>query len=97
MAAAKAVKLSERDLTRIGRALAEPRRVQILKQIGACQGELACRLILEKQDIAPATLSHHLKELEAAGLIDTARDGKFVNVSVKRDVLRAYLAHLSEI
>ena len=71
--------------------------MQILKQIGACQGGLACQLILEKQDIAAATLSHHLKELETAGLIDTARDGKFVNVSVKREVLRAYLAHLSEI
>jgi len=91
------VKLSEREVTRIARALAEPRRLQILKQIGACSGALACRVILEKQDIAPATLSHHLKELETAGLITASRDGKFVNVVVRRDVLRAYLDQLSEI
>ena len=95
--AAKVVKLSERDVTRIARALAEPRRLQILKQIGACETAIACRVLLEKQDIAPATLSHHLKELESAGLIDTSREGKFVNVELKRDVLRAYVAQLSEI
>ena len=41
-------------------------------------------MILEKQDIAPATLSHHLKELETAGLITASRDGKFANVVVRR-------------
>jgi ArsR family transcriptional regulator len=99
MAAAKNVQLSEREVTRIARALAEPRRLQILKQIGSCaEGKaLACRFILEKQDISPATLSHHLKELETADLIETSRDGKYVLVKVKRDVLRAYLAQLSEI
>jgi ArsR family transcriptional regulator len=98
VASEKPVKLSERDAARIARALAEPRRVQILKQIGGCvEGALACRFILEQQDIAPATLSHHLKELETANLIETSRDGKFVLVRVKRDVLRAYLQQLSEI
>lgn len=98
MTAAKAPKLTEREVTRIARALAEPRRLQILKQIGGCDGGgLACRFILEKQDISPATLSHHLKELETADLIETSRDGKFVLVTVKRDVLRAYLEQLSEI
>lgn len=98
MAAAKGVKLTEREVTRIARALAEPRRLQILKQIGSCDDQaLACRFILEKQDISPATLSHHLKELETADLIETSRDGKYVLVSVKRDVLRAYLDQLSEI
>jgi ArsR family transcriptional regulator len=98
MAAAKSIKLSEREVTRIARALAEPRRLQILKQIGGCDDKaLACRFILEKQDISPATLSHHLKELETADLIETSRDGKYVLVKVKRDVLRAYLEQLSEI
>jgi ArsR family transcriptional regulator, arsenate/arsenite/antimonite-responsive transcriptional repressor len=98
VASEKHLKLSDRDAARIARALAEPRRVQILKQVGGCvEGALACRFILEQQDIAPATLSHHLKELETANLIETSRDGKFVLVRVKRDVLRAYLQQLSEI
>ena len=98
MASAKAVKLSDREVTRIARALAEPRRLQILKQIGGCgDGALACRFILEKQDIAPATLSHHLKELESCGLIEISRRGKFIDVTFCRPTWEAYLAELKNI
>jgi ArsR family transcriptional regulator len=89
--------LKGRQLERIAKALAEPRRLQLLKQIGAKDEATACRDLLDAQRISPATLSHHLKELETAGLIRVTREGKTMQVTLERPVLRAYLDQLDKI
>jgi ArsR family transcriptional regulator len=81
------------------KALANPHRLQIFNILSSCcEPGTACSTeeafsccvgeLAPKLDIAASTLSHHLKELNQAGLIDMRRDGKQIFCSVNRGMLK---------
>ena len=80
----------------ISRAISDPTRFEIFRQIaaGCC---IACTELREHLVVTPPTVSHHLKELENAGLIESTRAGKSINLTLRRDVWQAYLKELNQI
>jgi ArsR family transcriptional regulator len=89
--------LSAAQRMAILKALGDPRRLEIIERLSACEGCVACSDMRECLPISAATLSHHLKELETAGLISIAREGKFARLTLRRDVWNAFLADLQRL
>jgi ArsR family transcriptional regulator, arsenate/arsenite/antimonite-responsive transcriptional repressor len=78
---------------RIAKALADPRRFEILEHI-AQQAEVGCSRLCGCFPVRQATISHHLKELASAGLVESRRDGQFVYYRTRPAVLDKYMAEL---
>jgi ArsR family transcriptional regulator len=78
----------------IAKALADPRRMAMLECIGEKTEECQCQSLLKRFSITKGTISHHMKELNRAGLITTHRDGQYISYEVRRDVLQAYTEEL---
>jgi ArsR family transcriptional regulator len=85
--------LSDKQFALIAKALSDPRRMAVLEVI-AGERECPCQKLREEFPVSKATISHHIKELVRAGLVEAHRDGQYLHCEVRRDVLEAYTAEL---
>ena len=85
--------IDQERFARIAKALADPRRFQILEEIANCR-EVGCQRLCEQFPVAQPTMSHHLKELARAGLIEPWREGQFAFYRFRADVLNDYVIAL---
>lgn len=90
------VNLTPNAFQSIARALADPRRFAILQQIAA-NDHLMCGHLEAQASISPATISHHLRELQEAGLIEARRDGRQMCLTLRRGTWNAYLRQLQQL
>ena len=67
--------------------------MQVLEVISG-RRECPCQHLREEFPVSKATISHHIKELVRAGLIEARREGQFLHCEVKPEVLEAYAAEL---
>jgi DNA-binding transcriptional ArsR family regulator len=65
------------QVEKISKALADETRLMIFEAISTKEG-VNCGEIVSMQGVTPATVSHHLKILNEAGLIECRREGQFV-------------------
>ncbi len=87
--------MKEERFLEIARAVSDPTRFAILSKIAQTKGDLACANLTGAMEITPATISHHIKELSAAGLIEARREGKFNFYRVNQSAWSEYLKELT--
>lgn len=89
------IELTDEQLQRISKAIADPQRFAILACI-ARTNEIPCKQLVAEFSITQATISHHLKELVAAELIHLRREGQLAILSCRREICEAYAQMLSQ-
>ncbi len=91
------------DAAQMFRALGEPTRLQLIWCLSCCPesvnnpsaGELCCQTTGASK--ITSTVSHHLKELREASLIQTDKQGKRVCCSLNRDTISELIVFLQAI
>jgi ArsR family transcriptional regulator, arsenate/arsenite/antimonite-responsive transcriptional repressor len=83
------------DIAAAAKTLADPIRVEILDLLRDAGGEVCQCQLQPLFGVSQPTLSHHLKKLADAGLIEVERRGKWAYYSINDDsleVLRSWLS-----
>ena len=74
------------------KALGDPARLRLLSLIASSGSEVCVCDLTEKFELSGPTISHHLKVLREAGLVDSERRGTWVYYWVRPEVLRGIAA-----
>jgi DNA-binding transcriptional ArsR family regulator len=82
------------QIEKISKALADETRLMIFEAISRKQ-QMNCGEIVSLQGVTPATVSHHLKILNEAGLIECRKEGQFVYSQTAPGVVQAYTRALA--
>ena len=74
------------------KTIADETRLRILRALG--EKDSYTELLAERLNLAPATVSFHMKKLQLAGLVDARREQYYTVYSLRRDVFSHTLADL---
>jgi len=84
-----------REFARIGKAVASPRRLQLLEILA--QGPRTVETLAERAGMSVANTSQHLQQLRQARLVQSERSGQFVTYSLAGDEVRQLLVALRSV
>jgi ArsR family transcriptional regulator len=79
----------------IAKALGDPIRLQLVDVLRKHAGKVCVCELVPLFDVAQPTLSHHLKKLREAGIVDSERRGLWAYYYVVPDALKELSAWLS--
>src|ERR687890_1838591 len=74
-------------MARVAKALGDPIRLQLVDVLRKHAGKVCVCELVPLFDIGQSTLSHHLRKLRDAGLVDSERQGLWAYYYVKPEAL----------
>lgn len=77
------------NIEKVAKALGDETRLKLYEHI-ATHENVSCSALVEQRGVTPATVSHHLKILSEAGLIECRREGQFVLNRANPEVLEEF-------
>jgi ArsR family transcriptional regulator, arsenate/arsenite/antimonite-responsive transcriptional repressor len=86
--------MNRKRIEKISKALADETRLLLFEAIARREG-MNCGDLVKMRGVTPATISHHLKILADAELIECRRNGQFVRSTVVPQTLSEYARALS--
>ena len=79
----------------VAKALGDPIRLQLVDVLRKHAGKVCVCELVPLFDISQPTLSHHLKKLREAGIVDSERRGLWAYYYVRPDALKELTAWLT--
>jgi ArsR family transcriptional regulator, arsenate/arsenite/antimonite-responsive transcriptional repressor len=74
------------------KALGDPARVRLVNLLAQSDGEVCMCDLIEPVGLSQPTVSHHIKKLVDAGLVEREQRGKWAFFSLKRDAVEKLAA-----
>ncbi|MGE5846880.1 MAG: ArsR/SmtB family transcription factor [Ignavibacteria bacterium] len=90
------MKINEDNIVKVAKALSDKTRFKILKEITNKKG-FTCGDCEEIAELSQPTVSHHLKILFDANLLNSEKDGRFVLISINKKTLSDFCDTISEL
>src|SRR3978361_1207968 len=82
-------------LAEVAKAVGDPIRLQLIDVLRKHAGQVCVCELVPLFDVSQPTLSHHLKKLRDAGLVDSERQGLWAYYYVRPDALQELTTWLS--
>ncbi|HET6539356.1 MAG TPA: metalloregulator ArsR/SmtB family transcription factor [Chryseolinea sp.] len=89
--------MNSKKAEKISKALADPNRLLILKEIKKQRDCMYCVDLNNIVDLAQPSIAHHLKQLTDTELILSEKEGRNVKYSLNNQVLDEYIAFLESL
>lgn len=89
--------MNPKKAEKISKALADPNRLLILKEIRKQRECMYCSDLNDIVDLAQPSIAHHLKLLTDTELVTSSKEGRYVKYKLNNDVLDDYIAFLESL